>query len=70
MQIKSTGRQIERDDGVLIFDNTIHEKAWTDENDIMCWNFDHCQGRLGPWALIYLTRYIIVMIYRSLLHLR
>ena len=45
LQVKSTVRQIERDDGVLIFDDTIQEKAWTDENDIMCWHFDHCQGR-------------------------
>ena len=45
LQVKSTVRQIERDDGVLIFDDTIQEKAWTDENDVMCWHFDHCQGR-------------------------
>jgi hypothetical protein len=45
LQVKSTVRQIERDDGVLIFDDTIQEKAWTDENEMMCWHFDHCQGR-------------------------
>lgn len=44
-QVKSTVRQIERADGVLIFDDTIQEKAWTDENEIMCWHFDHCSGR-------------------------
>jgi len=30
---------------VLIFDDTIQEKAWTDENEVMCWHFDHCSGR-------------------------
>src|SRR5680860_76625 len=45
LQVKSVVREIERDDGVLIFDDTIQEKQWTDENDIMCWHFDHCQGR-------------------------
>jgi hypothetical protein len=45
LEVKSTLRQIERDDGVLIIDDTIQEKAWTDENEIMCWHFDHCQGR-------------------------
>jgi len=30
---------------VLIFDATIQEKAWTDENKVMCWHFDHCSGR-------------------------
>jgi hypothetical protein len=45
LQVKSTVRQIEGDDGVLIFDDTIQEKAWTDENEVMCWHFDHCSGR-------------------------
>jgi len=44
-QVKATVRQIEREDGCLIFDDTIQEKAWTDENEIMCWHFDHCKGR-------------------------
>ena len=30
-QVKATVRQIEREDGCLIFDDTIQEKAWTDE---------------------------------------
>jgi hypothetical protein len=45
LQVKSTVRQVERDDGVFIFDDTIQEKAWTDENEMMCWHFDHCSGR-------------------------
>jgi hypothetical protein len=44
-QVKPTVRQVERDDGVLIFDDTIQGKEYTDENDIMCWHFDHCAGR-------------------------
>jgi hypothetical protein len=35
-QVKSTVRSIEHDDGVLIFDDTIQEKAWTDESDLTC----------------------------------
>ncbi|MEO6319452.1 MAG: IS701 family transposase, partial [Polaromonas sp.] len=30
---------------VLIFDDTIQEKAWTDESELMCWHFDHCSAR-------------------------
>lgn len=30
---------------MLIFDDTIQEKAWTDESELMCWHFDHCSGR-------------------------
>lgn len=44
-QVKTTVRQIEQEDGCLIFDDTVQEKAWTDENEIICWHFDHCKGR-------------------------
>jgi hypothetical protein len=44
-EVKMTVRQIEQEDGCLIFDDTIQEKAWTDENEIMCWHYDHCKGR-------------------------
>lgn len=43
--VKPVVRELQGDDGVLIFDDTIQEKAWTDENDVMCWHFDHCKGR-------------------------
>ena len=43
--MKSTVRKIESEEGCLIFDDTIQEKEWTDENEVMCWHFDHCKGR-------------------------
>ena len=43
--VKPTVRQVEREDACLIFDDTIQEKQWTDENEIMCWHYDHCEGR-------------------------
>ena len=45
LEVKSTVRKIEREDGVLIFDDTIQEKPYTDENEIMCWHYDHSKGR-------------------------
>jgi hypothetical protein len=44
-QVKSMVRAVENSDGVLIFDDTIQEKAWTDENELMCWHYDHVSGR-------------------------
>ena len=44
-QVKAMVREVENAEGVLIFDDTIQEKAWTDENELMCWHFDHCSGR-------------------------
>lgn len=43
--VKRTVREIEMDDGVLIFDDTIEEKPYTDENEIVNWHFDHSKGR-------------------------
>jgi len=42
---KRTVREIEQEDGVLIFDDTFQEKPYTDENELVCWHFDHTQGR-------------------------
>jgi hypothetical protein len=44
-EVKPTVRQVESEDACLIFDDTIQEKRWTDENEIMCWHYDHCEGR-------------------------
>lgn len=43
--VKPLVRQIESEGGVLIFDDSIEEKPYTDENDIICWHYDHTQGR-------------------------
>ncbi len=44
-EVKATVRQVERDDALLIFDDTIQEKPYTDENEVMCWHYDHSKGR-------------------------
>jgi hypothetical protein len=43
--VKPTIRQVESPDGVLIFDDSIEEKPYTDENDLICWHWDHSQQR-------------------------
>ena len=45
MQVKPTVRKLEREEGVLIFDDTVQEKPHTDENEVMCWHYDHSKGR-------------------------
>lgn len=42
---KKTVREIESEDGCLIFDDTVQEKAWTDESEMMCYHFDHTKGK-------------------------
>lgn len=43
--VKPHVRRIQHDDGVLIIDDSIAEKPSTDENDIICWHYDHAQQR-------------------------
>ncbi len=45
-KVKKTVCQIESEDGYLIVDDAIVEKLWTDENEIVCWHYDHKKGRL------------------------
>jgi hypothetical protein len=34
--VKRTVREVEHEEAVLIFDDTIQEKPYTDENEVMC----------------------------------
>jgi len=43
--VKKIIRKIEREDAVLIIDDTIEEKPYTTENNIICWHWDHSLGR-------------------------
>jgi hypothetical protein len=38
-------RSIESPDGVIVIDDTIEEKEYTDENELICWHWDHSKGR-------------------------
>ena len=44
-RVKPLVRQNERKDGVLIFDDSIEEKPYSDENEIVCWHYDHSKSR-------------------------
>src|SRR5215203_6621386 len=43
--VKPLVREIESDNGCLILDDSIAEKPYTDENEIICWHYDHAKGR-------------------------
>ncbi len=42
--VKPYVRDIESPESVLIVDDSIEEKPYTDENDIVCWHYDHAKG--------------------------
>jgi hypothetical protein len=43
--VKPHVRKVESPTGVLIVDDSISEKPYTDENDIICWHYDHSKQR-------------------------
>jgi hypothetical protein len=44
--VKPMVRNLEdEEEGVLIIDDTIEEKPYTDESELVCWHYDHSQGR-------------------------
>lgn len=44
-EVKSVIRQVENENGVLIIDDSIADKSYTDENDLIAWHYDHALGR-------------------------
>lgn len=43
--VKPGVREVENDEGVLILDDSLEEKPYTDENDIVCWHHCHTKNR-------------------------
>ena len=43
--VKKDVRRIEEEDGVLIFDDTVQEKPYSKESEIICWHYDHTLNR-------------------------
>lgn len=43
--IKPVIRQVEQEDGAVLVDDTIEEKPYTDESELVCYHYDHTQGR-------------------------
>jgi hypothetical protein len=44
--VKPHVRAIEHSEGVIIVDDSISEKPYTDENDIIAWHYDHSRDRM------------------------
>src|SRR5262245_3847106 len=44
--VKALVREVQSEAGVLIIDDSIEEKPYTDENEIVCWHSDHSKDRM------------------------
>ena len=45
LSVKPLIREHQTQDACLIFDDSIIEKPYTDENDMICWHWDHSKSR-------------------------
>jgi hypothetical protein len=45
LPVKPTIRPVELDEGGLIVDDSRVEQPWMDENELICWHYDHSKGR-------------------------
>lgn len=45
-RVKPHVRTIQQAEAALVVDDSIAEKPYSDENDIVCWHYDHAQGRV------------------------
>lgn len=43
LMVKPHVRAIQQEDGVISIDDSIEEKPYTDENEIVCWHYDHAK---------------------------
>ena len=46
LTVKPFVRQVQSEQGILIIDDSIEEKPYTDENDLVCWHYDHSKDRM------------------------
>ena len=44
-KVKPLVRQVQRPDGVLIIDDSVAAKPYTDENELICWHWDNAKER-------------------------
>jgi hypothetical protein len=43
--VKPLARQVQSEDAVLIVDDSIEPKPYTDESELVCWHWDHSEER-------------------------
>jgi transposase len=45
-EVKNVVRSIENEDGALVFDDTVEEKEYSDESDLISWHYSHARGKV------------------------
>ena len=62
--VKKKTREVESEEGVLIFDDSVEEKRYTDESDLICWHWDHTINKsvkgVNQLCLLYYSKDITI----------
>src|SRR5437868_15272954 len=60
--VKPHLRQVQSEDAVLIIDDTVEEKPYTDESELVSWHFDHVTNRtikgINLLSALYFNKYV------------
>lgn len=70
--VKPHLRSIQSDQAVLILDDTVEEKPYTDESELICWHFDHVTNRkvkgINLVSALYLSQDVSLPVAFHLIH--
>ena len=70
--VKPHLRSVQSDQAVLILDDTIEEKPYTDESELISWHFDHATGRtvkgINLVSALYLSQEVSLPVAFHLIH--
>ena len=58
-QVKPLVRQVQRPDAVVVIDDTIVEKPWTDQSELICWHYDHTKGHTVKGINLLSSLYVV-----------
>ncbi len=56
--VKPHLRRIQSQEAVLIIDDSVEEKPYTDESELICWHFDHTQNRIVKGFILLSALYL------------
>ena len=70
--VKAPLRQVQTDQAVLIIDDTVEEKPYTDESELVSWHFDHVTNRkvkgINLVSALYLSQDVSLPVAFHLIH--
>lgn len=70
--VKPHLRSVESEDAVLILDDTVEEKPYTDESELISWHYDHVTGRtvkgINLLSALYLSQDVSLPVAFHLIH--